>query len=876
VKHPNSAVLLTGVLLSAFPLGLPAQAAGADTVTAARTRVDSTDFNLAGAISVLQLLQNAVPGVQVIPSNQPGGAVTVRIRGTGSVNGSNDPLFVIDGVPLGPGGGLTVGNDPLEFLDPGDIETITVVRDGTAAAYGRGSNGVILITTKSGSGTAHVEYGGSFSTASVTRVPAVLDASQFRAAVARYDTAGLSQLGTAATDWFDLVDRTGTGETHRASLSGGDRSSAYRLSAGFTDLGGVVGGSSTRRISIGMDYRQRLFQDHLDIRAALRGARLLDAFTPAGVLQNAAQMGPTQPAFDATSATGYYNWPGNALTSADNPLEIQRLASDQATTDRSIGTLSVRYDFSGVRPLRGLSTGISLGYDVTQASRVAFDPNNIHYETKNGTDGTFFQTQPHAGNTLVDVTLGYTPALEPRSGHLDLAVGYTWWRSSARVSSIALDQLTTNLLGPNGIPQSATPPLLAVETDHSGLNSVYGRIGYDVANRYFLSASVRRDGSTRFGPTSKWATFPAVAAAWRVSDVPADILLRASWGRTGSQDFESDLAALPPCSLGGSGCVTVDPALTWETTRTWDVGADVALLGRRLTGSVDWYSKHSDDLLFLVPVAAGPTFSNYVLTNVGSMKNTGVELGVKAALVEAKSSGGFAWTAALNVAHSANQFLSFGSSPGGLILTGGIAGGVGSTIQVLEPGQPVNSFFVCRQVYSGGKPVEGKYQTLSGADTTSCALGVNTVAEHDPTPHWIFGLTSNVTFHGFDAGVSLRAWLGNYVYNNTASALGDYRELTDGAFPFNLSRSVLSTGFTTQQLRSDYYLENGSFLRLDDLIVGYTFPWRGEELRVYLDVRNVLTITGYSGADPTTAVGGIDNTGFPPSRVVTGGLTVRF
>jgi len=263
VRHPNPAVLIVGAILSAFPLCVSGQSASTDTVTAARTRVDSTKFNTAGVINVLQLLQNAVPGIQVTPGEQPGSGVTIRIRGASSVNGSNDPLFVIDGVPLGPRGGLTVGNDPLEFLDPGDIESITVVKDATAAAYGRGANGVILITTKSGGGAPRVEYGGSFSTAGATRVPAVLNASQFRAAVARYDSAGLSQLGTAATDWFALIDRTGTGETHRASLSGGDASSAYRLSAGYSDLTGVVGGSSTRRITLGADYRRRLYQDRL-------------------------------------------------------------------------------------------------------------------------------------------------------------------------------------------------------------------------------------------------------------------------------------------------------------------------------------------------------------------------------------------------------------------------------------------------------------------------------------------------------------------------------------------------------------------------------------------------------------------------------------
>ena len=869
-------VLIASIACSLIPLALPGQATTADTVTAGRTRVDSSGFNLAGLVSVLQLLQNAVPGLQVTPGNQPGGAYTLRIRGATSVNAPSDPLIVVDGMPLAPGGGLSVGSDPLEFLDPGDIESITVVKDGTAAAYGRGSNGVILITTKLGSGAPHVEYGGSFSLASVTRVPPVLDAAQFRAAVTTFDTAGITKLGNATTDWFDQVDRTANGATHRISLAAGDPSRAYRLSAGFTDLGGAVGGSSTRRISAGADFRQRLFQDRLNVQANLRGARLTDAFTPAGVLQNAAEMGPTQPVTDDTTATGYANWPGSALTSADNPVEIQRLANDQATTDRGLANLALTYDFSSLQLLRGLSAGVTLGYDVGQATRVALYPNDIHYETKSGTDGMFARLQLHDWSSLVDASLGYAPPLAPSVGRLDVTVGYSWWRQLARQSTITLFQLTSNIPGPNGLPPSNGPPVSVTNSaDPGGLTSAYGRAGYSVADRYFLTASVRRDGSTRFPRDHQWQTFPAFSAGWRVTAEPADLLLRASWGKTGNQELGTALpSSFSPCGPGGT-CFLIDPNLTWETSRTWNLGADVGLPGRRVTGSVDWHDKRTDHLLLVVPSLSLPPLPVFVLTNVGGIRNTGVELGLKAALVVPQSTDGFSWTATLNAAHNANTFLGFEQGGGGEVLTGTIAGGVGSTIQVLEPGHALNSFLVCRQVYSGGKPVEGHYLTLAGVDTTACALGTNTVAEHDPAPHWIFGLTSRVAFHRFDASVSVRAWLGNYVYNNAASALGDYGELSNGAFPFNLSRSVLATGFMTQQLRSDYYLENGSFLRLDDVMVGYTFPWLGEELRAFVDVRNALTITGYRGMDPAAA-DGIDDGGYPLARVVTGGLTVRF
>lgn len=868
VKTLTPLSLTLALVLCLDPLG---------TVAPAQVTIDTTAFNTAGAVTVLDLLQNAVPGLQVTAVNGPGGVVTLRIRGTGSVNGSNDPLIVVDGVPLSPGGGLSLGNDPLEFLDPADIASVAVVKDGTAARYGRGSNGVILITTKSGSGTPRVEYGGSYSTATITRLPSVLSTNQFRAAVARYDTAGLSQLGGANTDWLGLIDQTGSGETHHASLSGGTGSSAYRLGAGYTDANGVLDGSSTRRISLGIDYRQRLDQDRLDLRVALRGARLLDGFTPGGVLENAVAMGPTQPVYDATAATGYANWPGNTLTSADNPVEILRTSSDQATIDRGTGSLAVAYDFSRIRPLRGLRGGLTLGFDAAQASRVAFSPNNIHSETKTGEDGSFAEVDPRTGTTLVDASLGYVPPRAVGPGRADFTLGYAWWYSSSRVSLTSVTGLSTNLLGPNGIPTSNLPPSVGLATDHEGMRSVYGGMRYDVDDRYFFAAGLRRDGTSRFDRDHAWATFPWVAASWRALSGPGDLTVRASWGRSGNEELGPGitLSGLVSCPLA---CLVVDPNLTWETSRTVDLGGDLGLAGGRFTGSLDWYDKRNDGAILFIPVPVGPGFTNYVLSNAGAVRNRGIELGLTAALVRPASRGGFAWTATFTAAHNANDLVSINSPAlvfSTRILTGPIAGGVGSTIQVLEPGQPVNSFFACRQEYSGGKPVEGHYLTLAGVDTTACALGLNTVAEHDPAPHWMFGLTSRVTYGRLALSVSLRAWVGNYVYDNAASALGDYGALASGSAPLNLSSSVLTTGFVTQQLLSDYYVENGSFLRLDDLMVGYTFPWQGEALRVYVDVRNVFTITGYRGVDPASVVNGIDNGVYPPSRVFTGGLTVR-
>jgi len=373
----------------------------------------------------------------------------------------------------------------------------------------------------------------------------------------------------------------------------------------------------------------------------------------------------------------------------------------------------------------------------------------------------------------------------------------------------------------------------------------------------------------------------------------SDLKLRASWGKTGNQAFGNYLyvptyqACNPTAEYYFGGqfiCpfrpTAVDQNIHWESTSAWDVGADFSLLGQRLVGTLDWYRKNTSDLLFDVPIDPASNLSNHVVTNIGSVRNTGFELALDANLVHAATPGALSWTTTFNVSHNHNEVVSINPNAAGTgtqVLTGGIAGGVGSTVEVLEPGEPIYSFLVCRQYYSGGTPVQGVYYNLAGTDTvTGCQRGLNAAAEHDPAPHWIFGLTSNFKWHRVDLSFTLRSWLGNYVYNNIASNLGDYRELSAGSSPFNLSSSVLKTGFTQQQLLSDYYVEKASFLRMDNISMGYSFPWAGQELRLYAVVQNAFTITGYSGVDPTAFVNGIDNNIYPRARTFTSGLSVQF
>jgi iron complex outermembrane receptor protein len=879
-------------------------------ITGAVKEVTPADFNPGIIVNPMTLIENKVAGVQVIPSsNEPGAGTSIRIRGATSVNASSEPLYVIDGVPVGAGagGGLSAGRDPLNFLNPDDIESVTVLKDASAAAiYGaNAANGVIIIQTKSGRRGTQITYTGSVSSSSVTKLPAMLNATQFRAAVTQYAPSNVSQLGSANTDWFSLIDRTAFGQEHNLAISSAGATSSYRLSLGYLNQDGIIRGTSTQRISLGFNYDQRLFSDRLDVKTNLKGSRAYDEFTPGGVLSNAAQMGPTQPAHDSTSLTGFYNWPGNALQSADNPLEILALASDHGTTYRSVGNVQAQYQLPF---LEGLKANVNVGYDVTKADHETFNSGLLHAQLKAGTKGTDYRTDQTALNTVFEAYLNYARPLSVVPGTVDITGGYSYNQSHAEYPTLNMQGLSTNLLTTNGYPTATTVSNL-LNIQESKLISFFGRLNYNLNDRYLAAFSIRRDGSSRFGPNNAWGVFPSVSLAWRISgesflrDVRSlsDLKLRAAWGRTGNQAF-ANYQQYPAYTVGnaaaqvqfGNQFITTirpeayDPNIKWEETNSYNIGLDFGFLNQRVTGAIDWYTKDTKDLIFTVPIAAGTNFSNRLTTNIGSMRNRGIELSLSAQVLRAGRNR-LGWTADFTASHNTNELTQINPFGGAVqqIQTGNIAGGVGNLIQVLEPGQPINSFFVCRQYYQNSKPVEGQYlhdythTTAAGVtviDSTrpvaGCA-GTDMRAFHDPAPKWQFGHTSYLTYGNFDLSFTLRAWIGNYVYNNVASNVGTYQEL-GRASPYNLNASVLKTGFQAPQYFSDYYVEDGSFLRMENITAGYTFQYHGQPMRVFATVQNAFTITGYSGVDPTAGLNGIDNNIYPRSRTFTGGLSVRF
>ena len=910
----NQPVMVAGGDTVVVDLALTAQAIGlsevvvtgygqqrAGNITGAVTAVADSQFNTGRVISPQLLIQSKVAGVQVVDNNDPGGGLSIRIRGATSVNASSDPLYVVDGVPLGngAGGGLSAGRDPLNYLNPNDIESITVLRDASAAAiYGsNAANGVVLITTKSG-GThqkPQFEYNSSASASSVTRLPAMMNAAQFATALNTYAPARDTLLLGASTDWFGLIDRTAYGQEHNFAVTNSTSDMSYRLSLGYLNQDGIIRASSTKRVSLGLNYSQQLFNDRLNVHTSVRGSRAVDQFTPGDVLGNAAAMAPTQPVFDSSSATGYWDWKtSNAAPS--NPVASLTWARDHGTTWRSVGNVQAVYRAPFIE---GLTANVNLGYDLARADRTTFYPNNLAAQVRQG-QGLLFLANNSQTNEVLESFLGYSPSRSYGPGRLDVVGGYSYTQSHAEYPSLRETGLTTNVLGDNGIPVAGNVQNRRDIVDYK-LVSFFGRMNYNINDRYLAAFSVRRDGSSRFGPGNQWGTFPSVAFAWRLSQESflqgvsglSDLKLRASWAKTGNQAFQ-DYLQYPTYTFSdgqtqvqfGNVYTTtirpsaVDPNIHWEKTTAYNVGVDFGFSNQRFNGTIDWYTKNTNDLIFYIPIPAGTNLGNYVTTNIGSMRNRGIEFSLNTEVLR-HTGAGLSWTASLTAARNTNELLAINPNKSvSKILTGGISGGVGNNVEVLEPGIPVNSFFVYQQRYdASGKPI---YDTATPTNMYVDQNGDGIINDsdrrpfHDPSPKWILGHSSYFNYKRFDASLTLRAYLGNWVYNNVASANGAYQNLTGSGMPSNLHTSVLKTGFVVPQYYSDYFVEDASFLRMDNITVGYATSYRGQQFRLFGTIQNAFTITGYSGVDPTSGLNGIDNNIYPRARTITTGLNIRF
>jgi TonB-dependent starch-binding outer membrane protein SusC len=548
--------------------------------------------------------------------------------------------------------------------------------------------------------------------------------------------------------------------------------------------------------------------------------------------------------------------------------------------------------------LDALTATVRVGYDVASSERRSFRPSLLWGQQKSPNPGYINRSNPRETTGLFDAFLTYAAPFGV-AHQIELTAGHSYELSRGDYPFQESFGLSTDLLGPSGVP-AAEETVTRISDREGRLSAFFARANYTLDDRYLLTLSVRRDGSSKFGPGNRWGTFPAAAVAWRLSaesfmdgvDWLSDLKLRASWGVAGNQSF-GDYMWAPAYRYGdqftqmqwGNEWITtirpnaVDPNIKWEETTSYNIGLDYGFLNNRVVGSIEYYSKDTDDLIFRVPVAAGTFLSNFVTTNIGSMRNQGFEVELNAQVLE----GRVRWNAGFTAATNRNELLTINPFGDGTdrILVGGIAGGVGSTIQVLQPGQAVNTFFVHRHRFgSDGRPVPvgsmmDRYEDINGDGQITLD---DRVPVENPAPTWMLGHNSQVEYGNVSLSFSLRAHLGNYVYNNLASQQGYYNRLTEAAGPVNLHRSVSRYHFRDSNFFSDVYIEDASFLRMDNLTLGYTVPrFSGvRQARIFGTVQNVFMMTRYTGVDPEAGLLGIDNNIYPRSRTFSTGVTVSF
>ena len=896
-------------------------------VTGVIDDVNSDAFNRGAIVSPDALIAGKVAGVQIVSNTgEPGGQSTVRIRGVNSLNASSAPLYVVDGVPIDNDphnpGGFEKGRNPLNFLNPSDIETFTVLKDASAAAiYGsRAANGVIIITTKKGTaGETKVTYDGWTSISNAVDKIDVLNGNQYREVAAVQAPNKAELLLNANTDWQAKVLRQAIGQNHALSISGGADNTSYRMSVGYLSQEGTLSGTKTERTSFGLNLNQRMLDDDLKFDVNIKGSATSDDFVAkGGVLGTAITYAPTQPVFDAGNQRfgGYWEWPQSfGLAVATNPISTLEQELREGQTYRSIGNIKMDYDL----PLEGLTATVNLGYDVARGERKKFTPLTIRSQATDS--GEVRRENMTRVNKLLDAYLTYKKRLDGINSDLEVMAGYEWQDFRNEFPSSRAFTLTTDIFGVNN-PVPGTQFEVNNSIQENRLISFFGRTVFNLSGKYIFTFNVRRDGSSRFGPENQWAVFPSAALAWRVldedfisaGDFLSDLKLRVGWGVTGNQGIGNNLFLstyrvgdqFSQMQFGGEFISTIrpggaDPAIQWEETTQLNIGLEYGLFNNRLTGSIEYYNKKTDNLLFNVQVPSGTNLTNFITTNIGELENKGVELSLDAVVIDKAD---LRWDISFNVANNKNKIISLESPDDANFegfTTAGIRGGVGNRIQILTEGESALSYYVFKhRLDADGKPlVDGvdhnEDGTIDLADMYEDTDGDGDVDDLDrrnyksPFPDYIFGLTSQLYFKDFDLSFTLRSNVGNYVYNNMASAEGNYSKVISDIVPGNMHASVLETNFTEPQLFSDYYVEDASFLRMDNITLGYTPKIFSDKLnaRLYVTMQNPFIITGYSGVDPeigdsgnenslTAGSFGVDNEVYPRSRTIIFGLSVNF
>ncbi|QUB65598.1 SusC/RagA family TonB-linked outer membrane protein [Prevotella melaninogenica] len=901
-------------------------------LTGSVTALKPDSKNKGLVVNAQDMLAGKVAGVSVTSDGgTPGGGANIRIRGGSSLNASNNPLIVIDGVAMDQTGIKGVSN-PLSLVNPQDIESFNVLKDASATAiYGsRGSNGVIIITTKKGRRGLQVSYNGSFTVSRNSKNLDVLSADEYRSLIAKkfgtdlytLDSNGnkvptaYSRLGSANTNWQNEIFRTALSHDHNVAVSGqvGDWL-PYRVSAGYTNQQGIIKTSNFERFTGALTLSPSFLNDHLKVTLNAKGMWTKNRYADGEAIKAARQFDPTQPVYASgyDNFGGYYQWldDGTALNDSSwpktyyslatkNPVSILNLKNDRAISRDFLGSADVDYKVHGFEDLR---FHVTAGVDVAKGRQVTdvdpASPQAIYY----GSYG--WESQLKRNMQLSAYAQYYHDFNDKAKNHFDIMAGYEWahfWHNTnnAYWSYYPSTNGDATLAGKQ---RNYAPYYYATE---NYLVSFFGRANWSLMDgRYMVTATVRNDGSSRF--KEHWATFPSFAFAWRINeenlfkqiDWLSDLKLRLSWGMTGQQEgigdynyfaiYEMNKGNESTYPISGDGSLArpkaYDPNLKWETTTSYNVGLDWGILKQRLTGSVDWYYRKTSDLLNNATVPAGANFRNQVMSNIGSMYNMGVETSLHWLAVNAKD---FNWTMDYNFTYNYNKItnLNGGSDPNYFVPTGGISAGTGGNIQAQHVGNAVNSFHVFQQAYDkNGKPLEG---VVVDRNSDGKITDADKYYYKAPAAPVTMGFASRFEYRNWDLGFALRASLGNYVYNDafaSTSNMSNSEIFVNSKYLVNRPTDVVADNWlssATTSTQTDYWVQNASFLKLDNVTLGYSFAnllkqgsWNGITGRIYGTVNNVFCLTKYKGLDPEV-FNGIDNNLYPRPISFILGLNLNF
>ena len=875
-------------------------------LTGAVATVSSKDFQKGQISTPEQMIAGKLPGVSIISNGgQPGSGSTIRIRGGSSIRASNDPLIVIDGIPLA-AGGISGAGSPLSFLNSNDIESFTVLKDASAAAiYGtRAANGVILITTKKGTGgKMRVNFSTSLSASTITKKVDVLSADEFRSIVnAKGTTAQKAMLGTANTDWQDEIYQTALATDNNITFSGGIKNLPYRLSLGYINQNGVLLTDNLQRKSVSLVLNPTFFDNHLKVDLNLKGSSQETRFANTGAIGGAVSFDPTQPVYSNKNDKrfgGYYEW-RDASTSTGlvnlvgrNPLGLLNQTLNKSNPYRSIGNLQLDYKFHFLPDLRA---NMNIGYDISEGKGTTFVSDSAASAyAAGGVGGQNNKYRQQNSNTVFDFYLNYNKYFDKIKSRVDATAGYSY-----------NNFLTTNYFYPSynarGVKYPNSDPAFTFDKPENTLVSFFGRLNYTLNDKYLLTATLRRDGSSRFAGENKWGMFPSVAFAWKIADekmlasskVVSDLKLRIGYGVTGQQDGINNYDFLSFYSLSSPNASyqfgntyyqmyrpgAYNPNIKWEETTTANIGLDFGFFNNRINGSIDVYHKNTTDLLNSIPQPAGTNFSAFFIANVGSMENKGVEFNINAEPVKSST---WNWEAGFNITYNKNKITNLTVVPKDAtyrgIQTGGIAGGIGGGFsQIQQVGYSRNTFNLYQQVYdSKGNPVENVFVDVNGDGIINQD---DLTKSKSAVPDLFMGFSSNLSYKRFSAGFVLRSSIGNYLYNNVHSNNGNGLQIFGNYVLYNASSNYLATKFNgnSNNLLSDYYIQNASFLRMDNLTFGYdagTIFNKKATLRLNASVQNVFVLTKYEGLDPEI-IWGVDNTIYPRPRIFTMGLNLNF